>query len=302
MFHPKGFALKVDTALFGVPGCDQLYHPHSRRVLHPRRESSSSRPVLSVQMTFSRTTTCDTGASLPCPTTLTCMRDVGLTSSRFSDPSSQPTSGAVIGSGDAGAATTDQFQAFWQELAGRFASDPNVMWVGFIPHLSTHIPLSPRHRADDELASGSTMSLTSEHFMAACVNRYEGSLTLAAQHGHLPHRDQQSSCHQRDPCGRRQPAHLGSRQRLYRSVRPLFPPRPVVDNNTLICMLMMAWCPGGHSWTQGSDPSSALLQTLTDPASNLAYDIHEVGPFVSTPWSYLTAVQYLDSDFSGSHR
>lgn len=42
---------------------------------------------------------------------------------------------------------------------------------------------------------------------------------------------------------------------------------------------------GGHAWTQGSDPSSALLQTLQDPLNNTAMDIHE----------------YLDSDFSGGH-
>ncbi|KAM3073467.1 hypothetical protein ACMFMG_004634 [Clarireedia jacksonii] len=42
---------------------------------------------------------------------------------------------------------------------------------------------------------------------------------------------------------------------------------------------------GGHSWTEGSDPSSALLQKLVDPIKNTAIDIHE----------------YLDSDFSGSH-
>jgi endoglucanase len=42
---------------------------------------------------------------------------------------------------------------------------------------------------------------------------------------------------------------------------------------------------GGHSWTQGSDPSSALLQKLNDPIKNTAIDIHE----------------YLDVDFSGGH-
>ncbi|PQE13858.1 endoglucanase 1 protein [Rutstroemia sp. NJR-2017a BBW] len=42
---------------------------------------------------------------------------------------------------------------------------------------------------------------------------------------------------------------------------------------------------GGHSWTQGSDPSSALLQKLKDPIKNTAIDIHE----------------YLDVDFSGGH-
>ncbi|KAM0157050.1 hypothetical protein ACHAPG_004938 [Botrytis cinerea] len=42
---------------------------------------------------------------------------------------------------------------------------------------------------------------------------------------------------------------------------------------------------GGHAWTQGSDPSSALMQTLQDPLNNTAMDIHE----------------YLDVDFSGGH-
>ncbi|ORX97100.1 glycoside hydrolase family 5 protein [Clohesyomyces aquaticus] len=41
---------------------------------------------------------------------------------------------------------------------------------------------------------------------------------------------------------------------------------------------------GGHSWTEGSDPSTQLTQ-LKDSASNLAFDIHE----------------YLDSDYSGTH-
>ncbi|KAF7879748.1 uncharacterized protein EAF02_007918 [Botrytis sinoallii] len=42
---------------------------------------------------------------------------------------------------------------------------------------------------------------------------------------------------------------------------------------------------GGHAWTEGSDPSSALMQTLQDPLNNTAMDIHE----------------YLDVDFSGGH-
>ncbi len=46
---------------------------------------------------------------------------------------------------------------------------------------------------------------------------------------------------------------------------------------------------GGHSWTQsytGNSPaSSTVMQMITDPVNNTAFDIHE----------------YLDSDFSGGH-
>ncbi|CZR59045.1 probable Endoglucanase 1 [Phialocephala subalpina] len=42
---------------------------------------------------------------------------------------------------------------------------------------------------------------------------------------------------------------------------------------------------GGHSWTQGSDASSLLLQNIKDPLNNTAFDIHE----------------YVDSDYSGGH-
>lgn len=52
----------------------------------------------------------------------------------------------------------------------------------------------------------------------------------------------------------------------------------------LIIMPGNSWS-GGHAWTEGSDPSSALLNTFKDPANNTALDIHE----------------YLDVDFSGSH-
>ncbi len=42
---------------------------------------------------------------------------------------------------------------------------------------------------------------------------------------------------------------------------------------------------GGHSWTQGSDASSLIMQNIKDPLNNTAFDIHE----------------YLDSDYSGGH-
>lgn len=54
--------------------------------------------------------------------------------------------------------------------------------------------------------------------------------------------------------------------------------------NNLIIMPGNSWT-GGHSWTEGSDPSSALMNKFVDPANNTAMDIHE----------------YLDYDYSGGH-
>ncbi|KAI0009063.1 endoglucanase 1 [Xylariaceae sp. FL0662B] len=42
---------------------------------------------------------------------------------------------------------------------------------------------------------------------------------------------------------------------------------------------------GGHAWTQGSDPNSAIIHEFVDPLNNTAIDIHE----------------YLDEDYSGTH-
>jgi endoglucanase len=52
----------------------------------------------------------------------------------------------------------------------------------------------------------------------------------------------------------------------------------------LILMPGNSWT-GGHSWTQGDDPSSAVMNKFKDPANNTAIDIHE----------------YLDVDYSGQH-
>lgn len=54
--------------------------------------------------------------------------------------------------------------------------------------------------------------------------------------------------------------------------------------SNLIIMPGNSWT-GGHAWTEGSDPSSALMNQFKDPLNNTAIDIHE----------------YLDVDFSGSH-
>ncbi|KAH9904973.1 endoglucanase 1 [Xylariomycetidae sp. FL2044] len=52
----------------------------------------------------------------------------------------------------------------------------------------------------------------------------------------------------------------------------------------LIIMPGNSWT-GGHAWTEGTDPSSAIMHTFVDPLNNTAIDIHE----------------YLDVDYSGSH-
>ena len=47
---------------------------------------------------------------------------------RYGDPSQQPMSGPVIGSKNAGAATTAQFGVFWGELARRFKDNEKVIF------------------------------------------------------------------------------------------------------------------------------------------------------------------------------
>jgi endoglucanase len=48
---------------------------------------------------------------------------------RYNNPSQQPATGSIIGdTSDVTAATTAQFGAFWGELAGRFKSNPKVIF------------------------------------------------------------------------------------------------------------------------------------------------------------------------------
>ncbi|KAI2623072.1 glycoside hydrolase family 5 protein [Hypoxylon sp. NC1633] len=54
--------------------------------------------------------------------------------------------------------------------------------------------------------------------------------------------------------------------------------------SNLILLPGNSWT-GGHAWTQGTDPNSAVMHQFTDPLNNTAIDIHE----------------YLDVDYSGSH-
>ncbi|KAL9082049.1 MAG: hypothetical protein Q9159_006761 [Coniocarpon cinnabarinum] len=55
---------------------------------------------------------------------------------RYNDPSMQPQSGSIIGNtSDPNAATTEQFQQFWSELAGRFKDDDRVIFgINNEPH------------------------------------------------------------------------------------------------------------------------------------------------------------------------
>lgn len=48
---------------------------------------------------------------------------------RYNDPSQQPGTGSIIGdTTDVNAATTAQFAEFWGALAGRFATNPKVIF------------------------------------------------------------------------------------------------------------------------------------------------------------------------------
>uniref|UniRef100_A0A0W0F420 cellulase n=1 Tax=Moniliophthora roreri TaxID=221103 RepID=A0A0W0F420_MONRR len=71
---------------------------------------------------------------------------------RYNDPSGQPFSGSVIGnSSDPTAATTEQFQDFWTELADRFVDNPFVIFgINNEPHdMPTELVLANNQAAID---------------------------------------------------------------------------------------------------------------------------------------------------------
>jgi len=75
---------------------------------------------------------------------------------RYNDPSDQPFSGSVIGNTtDPTAATTEQFQEFWTELAGRFVDNPNVVFgINNEPHdMPTSLILKNDQAAVDGIRS-----------------------------------------------------------------------------------------------------------------------------------------------------
>ncbi|KAF9461098.1 endoglucanase 1 [Collybia nuda] len=77
---------------------------------------------------------------------------------RYNDPSMQPFTGSIIGnSSDPTAATTQQFRAFWQELARRFVNNPKVVFgINNEPHtMPTELVLANDQAAIDGIrASG----------------------------------------------------------------------------------------------------------------------------------------------------
>jgi len=75
---------------------------------------------------------------------------------RYNDPSSQPFSGSVIGNtSDPTAATTQQFQAFWRELALRFVNNEKVVFgINNEPHdMPTQLILANNQAAIDGIRS-----------------------------------------------------------------------------------------------------------------------------------------------------
>ncbi|KAI1078624.1 glycoside hydrolase family 5 protein [Whalleya microplaca] len=81
---------------------------------------------------------------------------------RYNDPSSQPYSGSVIGNtSDPTAATTEQFAAFWGELAGRFADNEKVIF-GLMnePHdMATDLVLQNNQAAIDAIRAAGAENL-----------------------------------------------------------------------------------------------------------------------------------------------
>lgn len=70
---------------------------------------------------------------------------------RYNNPSQQPDSGSIIGDvTDPAAATTEQFEEFWKELAGRFVDNEKVIFgimneVRFLHHLCFPFLRAPLH-------------------------------------------------------------------------------------------------------------------------------------------------------------
>jgi endoglucanase len=91
---------------------------------------------------------------------------------RYNDPSDQPNSGSVIGNTtDPKAATTEQFQAFWTELASRFVNNPNVVFgINNEPHdMPTSLILQ-----NDQAAINGIRSTGAQQLILAPGNGFTG--------------------------------------------------------------------------------------------------------------------------------
>ncbi|KAK3672818.1 hypothetical protein LTR78_007404 [Recurvomyces mirabilis] len=91
---------------------------------------------------------------------------------RYNDPSQQPTTGSIIGNtADPAAATTKQFEDFWNELAGRYRNNPRVIFeIMNEPHdMSTALLLQ-----DDQAAINGIRASGAKQMILAPGNGYTG--------------------------------------------------------------------------------------------------------------------------------
>jgi len=91
---------------------------------------------------------------------------------RYNDPSGQPFSGSVIGNTtDPRAATTQEFKEFWNELAKRFRTNPNVIFgINNEPHdMPTQLVL-----ANDQAAIDGIREAGAEQLILAPGNGFTG--------------------------------------------------------------------------------------------------------------------------------
>jgi len=116
-----------------------------------------------------------------------------MESDRYNDPSQQPGSGAVIGSNQTNAATTEQFMHFWNELAGRFANNEKVIF-GYVSFIII--------RSNDSVLTQAS-SIMNEVGLDMYQTGRSGILTTriltAPRHGHFTRRQERPGCHHRHP-------------------------------------------------------------------------------------------------------
>ncbi|KAF8750722.1 Cellulase (glycosyl hydrolase family 5) [Rhizoctonia solani] len=73
---------------------------------------------------------------------------------RYNNPSQQPFTGSIIGdTSDMKAATTAQFQAFWNQLANRFKSNEKVMYHAYLSRVCQQSSRHQRHPCDRRKAA-----------------------------------------------------------------------------------------------------------------------------------------------------
>ncbi|KDN34543.1 hypothetical protein RSAG8_12367, partial [Rhizoctonia solani AG-8 WAC10335] len=107
---------------------------------------------------------------------------------RYNDPSQQPMTGSVIGNtSDSKAATTAQFQSFWQELAGRFKENEKVIFgIMNEPHdMPTSLVLQ-----NDQAAIDGIRAAGAKQLILAPGNGYTGGHSwLESSQGNEPSGD-----------------------------------------------------------------------------------------------------------------